>query len=78
MIVTARGPGEALVVETAKRELCLCYLGTKGDAKKAPFWSLTMSASCLVFLDWLVWTRLLLELPWLPTHIHITALKMSI
>ena len=40
MIVIGRGPDEALVVETAKREPWLRYLGAKGDAEKAPYWSL--------------------------------------
>ena len=40
MIVIGRGPDEALVVETAKREPWLRYLGTKGDTEKAPYWSL--------------------------------------
>ena len=40
MIVIGRGPDEALVVETAKREPWLRYLGAKDDAEKAPFWSL--------------------------------------
>ena len=40
MIVIGRGPDEALVVETAKREPWLHYLGAKADAEKAPYWSL--------------------------------------
>ena len=40
MIVIGRGPDEALVVETAKREPWLRYLGAKDDAEKAPYWSL--------------------------------------
>jgi glycosyltransferase involved in cell wall biosynthesis len=40
MIVIGRGPDEALVVETAKREPWLHYLGAKDDAEKVPFWSL--------------------------------------
>ena len=40
MIVIGRGPDEALVVETAKREPWLRCLGTKGDTEKAPYWSL--------------------------------------
>jgi len=40
MVVIGRGPEEALVVETAKREPWLRYLGTKDDTEKAPYWSL--------------------------------------
>jgi glycosyltransferase involved in cell wall biosynthesis len=40
MIVIGRGPDEALVVETAKREPWLRYLGAKSDTEKAPYWSL--------------------------------------
>jgi len=40
MIVIGRGPDDALVVETAKREPWLRYLGAKGDTEKAPYWSL--------------------------------------
>jgi len=40
MIVIGRGPDEPLVVETAKREPWLRYLGAKDDTKKAPYWSL--------------------------------------
>ena len=40
MIVIGRGPDEALVVETAKKEPWLRYLGAKDDAEKAPYWSL--------------------------------------
>ena len=46
MIVIGRGPDEALVVETAKRESWLRYLGAKGDAEKAPYWSL--ASVCLM------------------------------
>jgi glycosyltransferase involved in cell wall biosynthesis len=40
MIIIGRGPDEALVVEAAKREPWLRYLGAKDDAEKAPYWSL--------------------------------------
>ena len=46
MIIIGRGPDEALVVETAKREPWLRYLGAKGDAEKAPYWSL--ASVCLL------------------------------
>jgi len=40
MMVIGRGPDEALVAEAAKKEPWLRYLGAKGDAEKAPYWSL--------------------------------------
>ena len=40
IIVIGSGPDEALVVEAAKGEPWLRYLGAKGDAEKAPYWSL--------------------------------------
>ena len=46
MIIIGRGPDEALVVETAKREPWLHYLGAKSDAEKAPYWSL--ASVCLL------------------------------